>query len=172
MSTLRIFCTPKILDDNHIFCEGYGYRCPVQSDEHEDWINLVATFPLTDPPNIFGMHSNANIVFQMQESSNLVDTCRDINPQDSSGEGQVSPDVLVTQLADKFEERMMTHIKRDEVGPNLSLMIGDQPDSMTSFLFQEVERFNNLIKVMTKSLDEIKKAIKGLVLMSPALNLL
>jgi len=116
------------------------------------------------------MHSNANIVFQLQESTKIITTCKNINPADTGGEGGISPDELVTNLANKFQERMMEPIRKDEAGPNLQIMIGDQPDSMTSFLFQEVERFSKLIKVMIKSLDEIKKAIKGLVLMSPALN--
>lgn len=116
------------------------------------------------------MNSNANIVFQLQESDKIITVCKNINPADSGGEGGISPDELVTALANKLEERMMDPIRKDEAGPNLQIMIGEQPDSMTSFLFMEVERFSKLIKIITKSLSEIKKAIKGLVLMSPALN--
>jgi dynein heavy chain len=38
--------------------------------------------------------------------------------------------------------------------------------SMTTFLLQEVERFNNLNQVIAKSLDTLKKAIKGEAVMS------
>jgi dynein heavy chain len=38
--------------------------------------------------------------------------------------------------------------------------------SMTVFLLHEIERFNNLIKVMAMSIDTLKKALKGLAVMS------
>jgi dynein heavy chain len=37
--------------------------------------------------------------------------------------------------------------------------------SLTTFLLQEVERFNKLIVVVATSLDTLKKAIKGLAVM-------
>ena len=37
--------------------------------------------------------------------------------------------------------------------------------SLTTFLLQEMERFNKLISVISSSLDTLKKAIKGLAVM-------
>jgi len=171
MSTLRIFCNSKILDDSFLYnTKVPQYICPVFEKKHEDWIDMINNYDLSDPPEIFGMNSNANIVFQLQESENIVSICRYINPKDTGGDGGLSPDDIVTQVATSFEEKMMPVIRKDDAGPNLSLTIGDNYDSMTIFLFQEIERFSKLISVMTKSLSEIKKAIKGLVLMSPDLN--
>lgn len=42
--------------------------------------------------------------------------------------------------------------------------------SMNTVLTQELIRFNNLIKVLRGSLEDMKKAIKGEVLLSPALE--
>jgi hypothetical protein len=38
--------------------------------------------------------------------------------------------------------------------------------SLHTFLLQEIERFNKLLKITKVSLEELKKAINGLVLMS------
>jgi hypothetical protein len=38
--------------------------------------------------------------------------------------------------------------------------------SLTTFLLQEVLKFNNLLSVMKYSLEQLEKAIKGLVVMS------
>jgi len=40
-------------------------------------------------------------------------------------------------------------------------------ESMNTVLNQELTRFNKLIKVVRSSLFDIKKALKGLILMSP-----
>lgn len=42
--------------------------------------------------------------------------------------------------------------------------------SITVFLLHEIERYNNLITVITQSLDNLQKAIKGLAVMSEELE--
>lgn len=42
--------------------------------------------------------------------------------------------------------------------------------SLTTVLLQEVNRYNLLLKLIHSSMDNLKKAIKGLVVMSDALE--
>jgi dynein heavy chain len=42
--------------------------------------------------------------------------------------------------------------------------------SLTTFLIQEVHRFNKLLKIILHSLEDLKKAIKGLILLSDDLD--
>ena len=43
-------------------------------------------------------------------------------------------------------------------------------ESMNTVLTQELTRFNKLISIIRSSLNDIKKALQGLILMSPALE--
>lgn len=115
------------------------------------------------------MHNNANILCQLLESDAIAATCLMLQPKESGGGGGLTPDEMVTELATKFEEMCPAPMRKDEAGENLTFFQGQHPDSLTNFLMQEVERFNKLTKIILTSLSNIKKAIKGLVLMSPAL---
>lgn len=131
---------------------------------------MVYDYPIADPPEIYGLHLNANILCQSLDSESISYNCLLLQPKSSGGGDGMSPDEMVIQLADALAEKMPLMMNIKERGEKLPMYIkGDVPDSMTNFLFQEVERFNNLLKVIMSSLSNIKKAIKGLILMSPAL---
>lgn len=118
------------------------------------------------------MHNNANILCQLLDSEAIQQTCLDLQPKSSGGGSGMTPDEMVTDLATNFEEQMPAVMRKDEAGENLTFYVGQNPDSVTNFLMQEVDRFNKLLKTIGGSLSNIKKAIKGLVLMSPALGAL
>lgn len=47
---------------------------------------------MTDEPEIFGMHENANIAFQKKESDSILNIVLDIQPREVAVEGGVSSD--------------------------------------------------------------------------------
>jgi dynein heavy chain len=118
------------------------------------------------------MHNNANIMCQLMDSAAVQQTCLDLQPKTSGGGGGMTPDEMVVDLATNFEDAMPAAMKREDAGEKLCFWIGQNPDSVTNFLMQEVDRFNKLVKVLSSTLSNIKKAIKGLVLMSSALGAL
>lgn len=68
-------------------------------------------------------------------------------------------------------EKMPTELKRTEAGERTFLVDSKGlEDAMATFLGQEMERFNVLLKVMHKTLAELRRAIKGLVVMSADLD--
>lgn len=59
------------------------------------------------------------------------------------------------------DESLPILLKRDD---------GDRLPSLSTVLFHEIDRFNKMFKVLEQSLDSLQKAIKGLVVMSEALE--
>ena len=51
----------------------------------ENYVNFVESLPLVDDPEVFGMHENANINYQSQESEKMINTILSIQPRIGSG---------------------------------------------------------------------------------------
>ena len=73
MSILRQYITPKVLTENYKLTPSGTYYIPSDGDL-ESYREYIKTLPATEAPEVFGMHPNANIVFQLQETRRLVDT--------------------------------------------------------------------------------------------------
>ncbi|KAJ8302289.1 hypothetical protein KUTeg_021276 [Tegillarca granosa] len=85
-------------------------------------------------------------------------------PRQTSGGGKSSQQIIEELSADILSK----------LPPNFNLDEGKYPvryeESMNTVLVQELIRFNRLIQVVRQSLQDIKKAITGLILMSSELE--
>ena len=76
---------------------------------------------------------------------------------------------MVTSMIEKKEVPEL--LNQDNCHKQL-LQVNDKGllPSLTTFLLQEMQRFNKLIKVIKASLEDLKKAINGLILLSDELD--
>ena len=168
---LGAFIKPEIMNTDFHYMDTSTYFIP--EDLTLPNLKLYAnSLPLADDPDIFGMHENANITYQKNESFFIVDTILSIQPKekgtDSSGK---SSDQVVDELATKFLEELPNLLMRSE--ERVAIFVEDSNglmNAMATFLSQEMERFNRLLIRIKSSLENLKKAIKGLVLMSDDLD--
>jgi dynein heavy chain len=126
---------------------------------------------MEDSLECYGMHENANTTFQMQETTALLNTVILTQPRASGGGGDASSDDTVIALADEIEEKLPSLLDVEEAGAT-TFVVNDEGimDSIGTVLSQEVFKFNRLLRTMSRSLSDIKKAIKGLILMSSDLD--
>lgn len=98
-------------------------------------------------------------------------TILESQPRSGGGETGKSSDQIVYEFSDKVVEMIKPKISTDE--PHNSLFKKDDKGrvpSLTTVLLQEIDRFNKLLKLIHTSLDNLQKAIKGLVVMSDDLE--
>ncbi|XP_060586003.1 dynein axonemal heavy chain 6-like [Ruditapes philippinarum] len=167
---LKIFFSPNTLAPDYKYSVSGTYYAP-ESTTLEEYRQYIDGLPLIDQPEIFGMHENANIAFQTQETQNLVNTIVDVQPRMSSGGTGKSNDEIVYELAETILGKLMD--KLDIELANSEMFEPDEKgrlNSLTTVLTQEVERFNKLLKVIKNSLENLQKAIKGYVVMSEQLD--
>ena len=171
MSILSIYMVPEILTDGYCFSRSGNYFSPTEGSM-QSAITYFETLPFTDDPEVFGMHTNANVTFNTNESLSLMSALLGLQPRSSgAGAGGMSSDDVVTELATSFEAKCPAMLLDDDAGPTTFVI---QPNGlMTSLaicLSQEMVKFNRLLSTMKSTLRDIKKAIRGMIVMSSDLD--
>ncbi|XP_069668946.1 dynein axonemal heavy chain 6 isoform X3 [Periplaneta americana] len=170
---LQGFFSPHTLVKGYLYSKSGVYYCPEAPtcsslDNYRDFIDKL---PLIEEPEIFGMHENANIAFQVKETQAVIVTIMEVQPRESSGSTGKSSDDIVYELAEAMLGTLIEGIDPDDCLPKLLMRDekGRLP-SLSTVLFQEVDRYNKLLVKVHASLDNLQKAIKGLIVMSEALE--
>uniref|UniRef100_A0A6I8NCS1 Dynein axonemal heavy chain 6 n=1 Tax=Ornithorhynchus anatinus TaxID=9258 RepID=A0A6I8NCS1_ORNAN len=96
-TVLKKFFSPETLEDGYKYSESGIYFSPV-ADTIQEFKDYIENLPLIDDPEIFGMHENANLVFQHKETSTLINTILDVQPRSTSSGGGKSNDEIVQEL--------------------------------------------------------------------------
>jgi len=159
-------------DDGYKFSESGTYYTP-PNGSYSALMSYFDNLPMVDNPEVFGMHDNANISFQLQETQAIYETVLGLQPRvgGGGGEGEKTPEDIVDDLAGMFVEEMPEKLDIEKAAPGMfEVMPNGAYRSLDTVLMQEMDRFNKLIRTMGSTLVELKKAIKGLVVMSADLE--
>lgn len=170
MNVLSIYMVPETLKDGYCFSKSGTYYCP-PAGSLSDLYAYFDKLPVTDEPEVFGMHENANVTFNTNESLTLMATLLSLQPRSSGGgSGKTSDDVVIDQ-ATVFEEQCPELLLVDDAGPTTFVIQSNGlMTSLAICLDQEMIKFNRLISKMKSTLRDIKKAIYGMIVMSSDLD--
>ena len=172
MSILNKYYTPQVLDDEYTFTPSGTYRAP-PAGTYQSFVEYIRGLPFAEAPEVFGMHENANIAFQLQETRKIVDTVLSIQPRLTTGGSGLTPDEIVGKLADEIREGLPALLDREAAHEStFGIGYSGQMNSLGTVLGQEIDRFNKLLARVGSSLTELKKALQGLVVMSSDLELM
>jgi len=164
---LKRFFVKESLVDGFTYSES-GIYYPAGYDTMSEYMKYIETFPFSDDPDIFGLHDNANTAFMNAEADRLIQDVLLVQPRLTSSGGEKSPDEIVMEVADMIQEKIRsTLIDIDEhLEGMFALNEHGQVESLATVLKQEIERFNTMLVVLWDVLKNLKKAIKGLVVMN------
>uniref|UniRef100_A0A8C1V1B6 Dynein, axonemal, heavy chain 5 like n=1 Tax=Cyprinus carpio TaxID=7962 RepID=A0A8C1V1B6_CYPCA len=161
----RIWFSENMFGDK--FCFYKGYTIP-KAKMLQDYHAHIDTLPLVDTPEVFGLHSNADITYQTNMANETLNTILNIQPKDSSsGEGETR-ESSVQKMASEMLEKLPADYVPHEVRSNLQKMGAFQP--MTIFLRQELDRMQRVIGRVRTTLTDLKLAIDGTIIMSEDLR--
>ncbi|KAF8570293.1 hypothetical protein P879_05670 [Paragonimus westermani] len=138
----------------------------IERVKYEGYIDYIKSLPLNPDPSVFGMHENADITKDQQETNQMFTNILLTQAKRSSSTGK-SVDETVDEVAADVLARLPENF-------NTELVLRKYPtryeQSMNTVLVQEMVRFNVLLSIIRSSLTDIRLAIKGLVVMSADLE--
>ena len=147
-----------------------GTYCMPEECSYDEMVSFCDGLPLESGPEVFGMHDNASITKDQNETTNLFTSV--LLTQSSSGggggEGASKEDTMELVAADILD-KIIDEFDMEQV---LIRYPVKWAESMNTVLSNELTRFNKLIKKVQTSLKAVRKAIKGLVVMSAELEAL
>ncbi|XP_058497468.1 dynein axonemal heavy chain 1 [Solea solea] len=168
LSVLEDFYCPAVLSDDHVYSTSGVYRQIDTDLDIKGYLTYIRGLPINDPPEIFGLHDNANISFAQNETFTLLETVVRLQPRGMSAGGKTQEEIVeekVAGISEKIPQPFSVH----EVMEKYPVLY---EESMNTVLIQEVIRYNKLLLVISQSLSDIVKALKGLVVMSSELELM
>jgi len=182
LTILDEYFTPKLLSEsNYRFSPSPLYFVPefngaakapnnaAPGGDIADYLEYIGTLPLNDEPEVFGLHSNANISSAISESNVLLRNALSLQPRDSAATGGLSRDAQIRKLAQDIEGQLPALYDVAAVKRKYPVSYSE---SMNTVLVQELLRFNRLLSVVRQSLSDLQRALRGEVVMSPELETL
>eukprot|EP00771_Trimastix_marina_P001232 gnl/Trimastix_PCT/2287.p1 GENE.gnl/Trimastix_PCT/2287~~gnl/Trimastix_PCT/2287.p1 ORF type:complete len:1636 (+),score=757.30 gnl/Trimastix_PCT/2287:1914-6821(+) len=145
--------------------ESVAYSVPDVYD-YDEYVERIRTdIPRISPPEVFGLHSNAEISYSTDRVRALWKNLIELQPRAGSSVGPQSRDMYITQVATDIEQKLPEPFNvsslRKEIGT---------PSPTEVVLLQELDRWNYLVHRMGLSLRDLKRALLGEIGMSNELD--
>ena len=177
MTMLEQYYVKDIMSDEYKFSESGNYYSPDEGTL-QTMLDYCRQLPGEEQPEVFGMHQNALVAFNVADTNRVIDVVLSIQPRVSGGGGgddAMTPEAMVDAAAEDIQTRMLEQCQ--DLDPELcapGLFDRDpetgQMDSLSTVLIQEIDRFNLMLGVLRRSLVLLRRAIKGLIVMSADLE--
>ncbi|KAF7265371.1 hypothetical protein GWI33_021219 [Rhynchophorus ferrugineus] len=132
----------------------------------DDYIAFIDELPLTNSPDVFGLHPNAEIGYYTQATKEMWNLLIELQPQVSSSDKGISREEFIDGVANDILRKIPEEYEIWRVRRYFQRMMS--PTIVV--LLQELERFNKLIATMRRSLIQLKKALSGEIGMDSVLD--
>ncbi|XP_068204591.1 dynein axonemal heavy chain 5-like [Palaemon carinicauda] len=166
LTFLHVWFNERLLSSDFKFFQGYGLpMCKSQAD----YLEFVNQLQPTDSPEVFGLHPNADITYQINTAKGILDTILSMQPKEGGGQrGGETRESVVSRLASEMLSKLPEEYNMHEIRDALQRMGAILP--MNIFLRQELDRMLKVLKVVRNTLNDMNLAIEGTIIMSPSLK--
>ncbi|XP_047106954.1 dynein axonemal heavy chain 3 [Schistocerca piceifrons] len=167
LSLLAIYYNKRVVEEPMYAFSSSGLYYVPQDTSIEGCLEYIRTLPLITSPEVYGLHDNADITKDNNETSQLLHGVLLTQTQITAGGKGVDTESVIIELADDILSKLPDVFNVSQVEEMYPVLY---TNSMNTVLRQEVIRFNRLLSAVKDSLVSVQKAVKGLVVMSSELE--
>nr|XP_031838488.1 dynein heavy chain 7, axonemal-like [Nomia melanderi] len=160
----KFYSFELLAEKKYLFDPSSLYYVP-DAVTRDDFLEYVKSFPMSTAPSVFGMNENADIIKDQQETTLMLSSV--LATQVKSHRIRSSPDETVYVVASDILSKLPEDFDLVDALVKYPTLYNQ---SMNTVLVQEMGRFNKLLQTIRNSLINVQRAIKGLVIMNPALE--
>ena len=140
------------------------YKVPMAGSK-DDYISYIDGLPLTNSPDVFGLHTDAEIGYLTNAVKDMWSQLVSLQPRSSDGSGGISREDFISGIASDVQAKLPVLFDISRIAKNIGV-----PTPTQVVLLQELERWNLLVEAMGSSLKDLRKALKGEIGMSAKLD--
>ncbi|KAL0234370.1 hypothetical protein PCE1_001406 [Barthelona sp. PCE] len=160
------YLNDNVLQGGYTYSEGYTIPRMKKMTELKEFIDHL---PTNDLPEVFGLHSNADITYRTKQSDSILATILDVQPKDVASGGATREDIVDAKCGDMLQT-VPKAFNNHEFVEAINKQSRNKP--LTVFLRQEVERYQVLLSRIHQDLSDMRLAIAGTIVMSEYLQAL
>uniref|UniRef100_H2YDV8 Dynein heavy chain AAA lid domain-containing protein n=1 Tax=Ciona savignyi TaxID=51511 RepID=H2YDV8_CIOSA len=175
----RVWFSEAMFQANFRFYKGYSIpHCKAIPQ----YLEHIQALPLSDTPEVFGLHPNADITYQTNCAKEILDTVLSVQPKDSSsGTGETREDVAFNMAQDMLDKLPADYVPYEVSWPSSTLgfwftELLDRNNQFYKWCFEGQPRsfwmtgFFNPQGFLTAMKQEVTRAHKGWALDSVVLH--
>ena len=155
----------------HFFKNVDVHYCIPEDGNKDTYVEAIEELPLANTPEVFGLHSNAEIGYFTRAAKDMWSQLIELQPQTGESGTGISREEFIANIASDIQVRrhhsksvtFITLFLLQSKLPELYKLdvirkkLGDMISPTTIVLLQELECFNKLIKRMSVSLSNLQK---------------
>ncbi|KAJ8257940.1 hypothetical protein GJAV_G00191390 [Gymnothorax javanicus] len=169
LTILADFYNQDIVESaRYTFSPSGKYYAPPRSS-YEDYVQFIKKLPATQLPEVFGMHENVDISKDLQQTKLLFDSLLLTQGGGAKGGGSSGGDSTLSDIAHDILSELPDSFDLEAALAKFPVLY---EESMNTVLVQEMQRYNTLGNTIRLSLQNLLKALKGLVVMDADLEAL
>jgi len=130
------------------------------------YTDYLDSLPIQAAPEIFGMHENAEITCNLQDQESLCNTILSLQ----TGGGPTGGASMEDQIDEVCADILKRVVAPQDMEPVYDKYPVNYNESYNTVLHQELIRYNKLLMTLHGNCRDIRKALKGLVVMSADLE--
>ncbi|XP_055844482.1 dynein axonemal heavy chain 12 [Episyrphus balteatus] len=152
----------------YMFANDDAYILP-RKTEHREILRYINEYiPSLPPPEVYGLHSNAGITRDLQMTNTLLDSMILTLGSSSADASDENSEASLLATIHQIQSNMPPEFDIEKAKEKYPV---DYKESMNTVIVQEMERFAKLQKEIIGTCVELQKAIKGISVMTPQLEL-